>query len=162
MTIVKICEIHGKLNEDQCSFDILKSGNKCYRCKICTKQKQTKARYARALKKGKVIIPRLTQYNHLKKKERLNGYRILYKYKLPLDEYKKMLEIQNNLCFICKLPETRKLPKSNEIRSLTIDHNHNTGKVRGLLCHHCNVGIGHFDDNIDLLQSAIDYLKKHQ
>jgi hypothetical protein len=41
---------------------------------------------------------------------------------------------------------------------LHVDHNHMTGKVRGLLCHHCNVGIGHFEDNIVLLSNAITYL----
>lgn len=50
--------------------------------------------------------------------------------------------------------------KSNFKKSLSIDHNHQTGKVRGLLCHHCNVGLGHFKDNIELLNSALDYLIK--
>ena len=159
MSVVKICEVHGKLIENQCFKAILKSGNKGYRCKICTKQKQDKNRYARALSKGKIIKPRTTQYNHLEDKERKNGYRILYKYKLPLEKYKQMLKEQNNLCAICGMPETRKLPKSDKVRSLTIDHNHETGEVRGLLCHHCNVGIGHFKDDIERLQKGIDYLK---
>jgi hypothetical protein len=42
---------------------------------------------------------------------------------------------------------------------LSIDHCHNTGKVRGLLCDHCNKGLGLFKDNIDYLNKAIEYLK---
>jgi len=41
---------------------------------------------------------------------------------------------------------------------LVVDHNHNTNKVRGLLCNHCNRGLGHFRDNTETLLKAIDYL----
>ncbi|WP_225102842.1 endonuclease domain-containing protein [Streptomyces sp. CoH27] len=44
---------------------------------------------------------------------------------------------------------------------INVDHCHRTSKVRGLLCRACNLGIGHFDDNLDVLRNAIVYLQRH-
>jgi hypothetical protein len=63
-----------------------------------------------------------------------------------------MLKVQNNSCLICGKKETK--------RRLSVDHNHKTGKVRGLLCSHCNHILGLSYDNIKILQSAINYLNK--
>jgi len=64
-------------------------------------------------------------------------------------------ESQNNLCAICGSPP----PKG---RRLHLDHCHETGQVRGLLCHHCNVALGFVKDDISILESAIEYLTKTQ
>lgn len=87
-------------------------------------------------------------------KERLKKSHIKRKYNLDYNTYLKMLEEQKNTCYICKSP-----PKNTK-RPLDIDHCHKTGKVRGLLCSKCNKGIGLFNDNIEILLKAIDYLKK--
>jgi hypothetical protein len=47
-----------------------------------------------------------------------------------------------------------------KVYALVMDHNHETGKFRGMLCNHCNRGLGNFKDNINNLQAAIDYLKE--
>lgn len=60
-----------------------------------------------------------------------------------------MLEAQGGCCAICKAPKGNKL---------CVDHDHRTGKVRGLLCSNCNAGLGMFKDSEDLLQSAKGYL----
>ena len=75
------------------------------------------------------------------------------KQKVELSE-KDLLYMQqhNGKCDICG--ENRSL--SN--RPLCIDHDHKTGKFRGLLCSKCNVGLGHFDDNADYLLRSIEYL----
>lgn len=71
----------------------------------------------------------------------------LKQYGLTEDEFDTLVEIQNSACAICRRPG-----------SLQIDHNHRTGKVRGLLCHRCNKGLGLFDDNLLHLDRANDYL----
>lgn len=71
------------------------------------------------------------------------------------ESYAVMLEAQNHVCAICQtnVPVAKKA-------SLHIDHCHATGKVRGLLCHHCNVGLGAFKDNVEFLMKAAGYLTK--
>lgn len=75
------------------------------------------------------------------------------KYNLSMDDYNKLLQLQNYSCAICKTDK----PGGRGI--FHIDHNHKTGKVRGLLCHGCNTGIGLLKESIDVLQNAITYLK---
>lgn len=75
-------------------------------------------------------------------------------YGITLEDYNRMLLEQKGVCAICggiNLDERR----------LCVDHNHDTGKVRSLLCDACNVGLGRFKDSADLVQAAADYLKKH-
>lgn len=78
-------------------------------------------------------------------------------YNLTELEYKQMFEKRNSLCDICKKQETAK-HQSGIIKSLSVDHCHKTGKVRGLLCNMCNRGLGLFLDNTELLKTAINYL----
>lgn len=80
------------------------------------------------------------------------------KYGITLDDYDDLLEKQNGVCGICHLPE----PESSRFNYLCVDHDHNTGYVRGLLCYNCNTALGKFMDSIDNLRSAIDYLTKAQ
>ena len=75
------------------------------------------------------------------------------KYGITIEEYKKMLKKQNGKCAICG--------EESKGGRLAVDHNHSTNKVRSLLCYHCNWGIGHFKENLDLLEKAIEYLKHH-
>lgn len=82
-------------------------------------------------------------------------------YGLTLDDYNRMLAEQNGVCAICKQPE-RATIKGGGLRPLAVDHCHKTGKVRGLLCMHCNQALGKFNDNPGILASAISYLLKHQ
>lgn len=66
-----------------------------------------------------------------------------------------LLEQQNYSCAICN-------EFANESKKrLSVDHNHETNQVRGLLCTYCNVGLGYFKDNPQLLAKAIEYLDKH-
>ncbi len=77
-----------------------------------------------------------------------------------LRELQTMAEKQNHCCAICGKPE--KEMRNGAVKHLAVDHDHKTGKVRELLCTACNKGLGHFDDDIDLMIKAIAYLRKHR
>ena len=74
-------------------------------------------------------------------------------YGISIEEYNRLSESQNHACKICGSLDSR---RGNNF--LMIDHNHETGEVRGLLCSPCNSAIGMFEDDISRLQSAINYL----
>lgn len=74
-------------------------------------------------------------------------------YGISLKEYDEMLYEQGNGCAICGRQE------DVVNRRLAIDHCHESNKVRGILCSRCNQGLGLFDDNTEILQSAIKYLR---
>ena len=78
-------------------------------------------------------------------------------YNLKLQDYNKIKDKQNNVCAICGNINKRK-HKSGKIFDLHVDHNHTTGKIRGLLCTKCNLGLGLFNDSIELLKDATKYL----
>jgi Recombination endonuclease VII len=79
-------------------------------------------------------------------------------YKITLDQYNIFLESQNYKCAICKIHVDQ---VGGRHGTLNVDHCHNTGKIRGLLCSNCNTGLGQFKDNTNRLKSAISYLKLH-
>ena len=72
------------------------------------------------------------------------------------DYYQRVIAEQNGMCAICGVHEIQ------NGKRLNIDHDHQTGKYRGLLCVRCNIGIGYFKDNTNTLGKAIDYLSTHQ
>jgi hypothetical protein len=74
-------------------------------------------------------------------------------YGIGYAEYLTMLEAQNGCCAICGTNDT------GGRKAFHVDHCHNTGKVRGLLCGNCNSGIGNLRDDIELLKRAIQYLE---
>jgi len=82
------------------------------------------------------------------------------KYGIPIEEYVEMLVDQKGVCAICKQPETSVDHRTKNLRNLAVDHNHFTGKVRGLLCSNCNRGLGFLRENIEVLKASIEYLEK--
>lgn len=113
---------------------------------------------------------------HLRNYERINErHRQYYKenpayafasslkqlHNITTEQYNKMLKEQNGVCAICGKPETKK-DRVGKTQRLSVDHNHNTNKVRGLLCQKCNsiLGMAGVDNyGIELLCSAISYIK---
>lgn len=99
-----------------------------------------------------VLIP--TEQINLSKMAAKNKY-LEQTYNISLKQYEKMYMEQAGLCAICRKPTTIEKP------FLFVDHDHDTGKVRGLLCHKCNAGIGLFEDNVNSLNFAIQYLRNN-
>lgn len=81
---------------------------------------------------------------------------------ITIGEYKVLFDSQNGNCAICKNPESIIDGRNGGIRNLAVDHNHETGKVRGLLCTKCNTTLGFAHDNATLLQEMVWYLYKHK
>ncbi len=76
------------------------------------------------------------------------------RYGITIEEYNEMLLEQGGGCAICEKPETNQY-------SLAVDHNHENGKVRALLCSQCNRSLGGFKDDRKLLMKAVMYLDSH-
>ncbi len=76
------------------------------------------------------------------------GYQLQKVYGISLEDFARMLDKQDHSCAICK----KKTDK------LFVDHCHETGTVRGLLCMNCNTGLGHFKDSPKLLKEAVKYI----
>ncbi len=106
-------------------------------CKECHK-KRAKAYY------HKVNTPDKQRSHNLKRS-----------FGISVETYEDMLSKQNGLCKICKVPA------SSLSKRLAVDHDHKTGKIRGLLCLYCNTGLGKFRDSTDLMLEAIKYLKEN-
>ena len=85
-------------------------------------------------------------------------YNIKKRYGISSVEYQQMLKVQNYSCAICK---TKNPGNSNGVHTkFSVDHDHNTGAVRGLLCNNCNRGIGLLQDSPNILLQAHVYLSK--
>ena len=81
-----------------------------------------------------------------------------YRYGISKEQYDALLAAQGGVCSICALAGTVKKEK----RSLCVDHDHKTGKIRGLLCHAHNFLVGYAHDSLPELSAAYHYLKHHK
>lgn len=79
-------------------------------------------------------------------------------YGITIEDYDIMSESQGHVCAICGNAETAK--NQYGIKRLAVDHCHQSGTVRGLLCADCNRALGMFRDNPNLLRKAADYLEE--
>jgi hypothetical protein len=93
--------------------------------------------------------------HHADNPDKAKDFNLRRYYGITLAEYQDILEAQNGRCAICGTD----VPGGKGV--FHVDHCHNSGKVRGLLCHHCNVGLGHFKDNESILLKAALYLSNH-
>lgn len=126
---------------------------RCYQCKV---DKPLESFYQRKISKDGYRTECKDCNKQLRKnwvtKEQRRDYDRKYNYGLSKEEFDSMLESQNGVCAICSGPASK--------RDYHVDHDHKTGKVRGILCHYCNLGLGNFKDSEELLTKAIRYLKE--
>lgn len=86
-----------------------------------------------------------------KNKRKLRDQQLQNRYGITIEQYEELLDVQGGVCAICK-----QLCASG--KDLAVDHDHDTGVVRGLLCMNCNIGIGHLATQ-DRLMQALIYLE---
>ena len=129
-------------------------------CISCDRQRQIdyrSKRVERVRELGRKYAKNKTakQKSRIKYLKYLNN--ILNKYKINEVNLRGLMDKQRGCCSICKcslvFPYTTK--------TFSIDHCHDTGEVRGLLCNECNLGLGKFKESIDLLQNALSYLRSN-
>lgn len=77
---------------------------------------------------------------------------LMLRYGITIEQWQEMFDNQNGCCAICGKHQ------SKMVKTLSVDHDHKTGIVRGLLCHQCNAALGNLCDDIDVLKKALDYL----
>lgn len=104
--------------------------------------------------------PCLNEYQRVYKRNNPNGLDQVLARKYGMDEgaWERLLQAQGGLCAICKQPETA--IRFSVVARLSVDHDHESGAVRGLLCDACNRGIGNFKDDPDRLEAAATYLAR--
>jgi len=106
----------------------------------------------RALKSGltnycKPCHNSVMRENRIKHHGSIRNYHLKRRYGITEDDFERMLARQGGLCAICRV-----------VPGTFVDHSHATGQVRGILCFNCNNGLGHFGDNLVLLELAALYL----
>lgn len=118
----------------------------CYECI----RKQSKERYRNKIKNN---INKKVKLTRTKKDHYFNSH-IRSRYGIDKEGYDNLLKIQNHSCAICKTTE------NSAKRKFSIDHNHETGEIRGLLYNKCNAALGLFNDNTTNILRAAKYLKE--
>lgn len=123
--------------------------------KYYQKNKEHLKEYQKKCRKDHVALQKdyyKNQYQKYKKQGKI--YKLKKLYNLTLEEIDQMATTQNHKCILCgkSLMETKRCT----------DHDYETGKVRGILCDNCNMGLGHFHDNPELLRKAAIYVETNK
>lgn len=135
----------------------LKRTTNCRRCHTAAGKARRQARreeYNAAARRRRRDNPAAREYGKRYYAENGHRYRLssrVGKYGLTVEDFEGMRWAQDNRCAICAEPAGD--------AELCIDHDHETGLVRGLLCHYCNRGIGQFREALHLVEAAAEYLR---
>ena len=121
-------------------------------CKICTKDLDESNFQRLTRKDGRSW---LSSYCKRCQNEKTKEYQFQTQYGIAYGDRDVMIASQDGKCMVC-------LNKFKNGKDSHVDHCHKTGKIRAILCAKCNPGLGYFDDDIEKLQRAIEYLKSHK
>lgn len=100
-------------------------------------------------------------YNKPEVREKARDNMLKRTYGISLEDYNTILENQGGTCAICDKYILTQDPNASVPSSMPLDHCHNTGRIRGILCTNCNHLLGKAKDDVELLKEAIEYLEKH-
>lgn len=131
------------------AYKYKKLGCRCEGCKLAA----SRYRKAYSLKNRDRINALKREAIKRRSIERKRDENLRYTHGITVDDYNRMLSSQGGVCAICKSNQW-----GGRWNTPCVDHNHKSGKVRGLLCLMCNRGIGNFKDNPKILETAIRYL----
>jgi len=119
-------------------------------CNVCVSQRAKLPRYKQ----------RALAYHHRNRQSRNaihRRYLLKSKYGITPEDYDALLAAQGGACALCSAPQPNKVGSR-----FYIDHDHASGAVRGLLCGPCNMGLGQFRDDPDLLRAAAQYVERNR
>lgn len=143
-----------KLPDAFCT-DPEKRNGKASMCRDCHNQRRRES-YRNNPKTKEVLARYRKQYPERRREYRRNDYRLnvrprrlAERFNITVEEYDALFELQGGVCAICRLTSNI---------ALAVDHCHQTGRVRGLLCNSCNLALGNFKDDPLRLKSALNYL----
>lgn len=141
MKVCTKCNVDKELSEFQNRKDQL--DGKAFWCKSCTQDydKQRNSLPERIRSKRNASLKKL--------------------YGITLEEAEEILASQYGVCAICKGNVVWSSKSENKNQSACVDHCHETGVVRGILCNSCNRGLGFFKDDAEALEIAAGYLRNH-
>lgn len=152
------CSICGKevnkLCKSMCHRCYMQEYNKKHRDKLLAQKREWRKNNK---KRQKENDKRWYEQNKQRHKQSSFKAKLKKEYGITPQDYNALNKSQKGCCAICGCTKA----DNSGGKRLAVDHNHETGKIRGLLCDRCNRGLGYFKDNVDFLKKAITYLLSH-
>lgn len=115
-----------------------------------SKQERSKIYYKNNTERIKKAVTEYRNKNRNRVNEMQRNRHYINNYGITIEQRNELIAKQNGLCAVC-----------NEPGKLFVDHDHNTGSIRGMIHNHCNRGIGWLDDTVESVELALAYLKRH-
>lgn len=160
--LTKVCtKCNTEKNITEFSKDSQNKDKKSWRCKVCAadncriwNKNNSEYVYEKHKKYNEINVEKVNGYKAKWLKENPDARRsavLKYNYGITLEQKIEIYILQKGVCAICT--------DSYEEPNLHVDHNHKTGKVRGLLCFKCNTTLGKLKEDLNIINNMINYIK---